>query len=96
MEGEWVWEIEPVQGKDVEFLKMQTFAFSEHECALAYVLCQNFLKKLRNQTRLTDVQVPAHATTQLGQPRMLHPRHQLWSEFHTENQHIITSLGLLI
>lgn len=76
---------------------MQTIAFSEHECALAYVLFQNFLKKLRNQTstRDSDVQVPAHATSQLGQPRMLHALQQLWREFHTENQHIIT-FGLLI
>lgn len=57
MEGEWVWETEPVQRKDVEFLKMQTFAFSEHECALACVTFQNFLKKLRNQTSTRDSQL---------------------------------------
>lgn len=57
MEGKWVWEIEPVQSKDVEFLKRQSFAFSVHECALAYVLFQNFLKKLGNQTSTRDSQM---------------------------------------
>lgn len=57
MEGEWVWEIEPVQWKDVKFLELQTFAFSEHECAMAYVFFQNFLNKLRNQTNTRDSQM---------------------------------------
>lgn len=96
MEGEWVWETE--QRKDVVSDNPNLCIFWTWVCISLCPLSELSEEILQpiQPLWLTDVQVPAHATTQLGQPRMLHALHQLRSEFHTENQNIITFLGLLI